>query len=143
MSQILRFAIAATFLISGISKSVGIEATSQLINQYLGLFGIVGIVGMWSKLLAILVCIFELILGVTAIFKKAFIALLPLYLLTISAFTFLTFINLVSPFGGIESCGCFGELIHLSPYEAFLKNILLLIASILLRYKTLYLVNPV
>jgi len=47
----------------------------------------------------------------------------------------LTYINLVAPLGGIESCGCFGELIHLNAKETFFKNLLLLIAAVYLTFK--------
>ena len=44
-----------------------------------------------------------------------------------AVFTYVTYINSTNLYGGIESCGCFGELIHLTASETFFKNIVLLI----------------
>ena len=47
-------------------------------------------------------------------------------------FTSVTFVNFLSEEGQIESCGCFGEIIHLSPGATLIKNIALLSFSLVL-----------
>jgi hypothetical protein len=47
-------------------------------------------------------------------------------------FTYITYINYTDLYGGIESCGCFGELIHFTPASSFYKNIALFILSLIL-----------
>ena len=32
--------------------------------------------------------------------------------------------------GSIESCGCFGELVHFSPLGAFIKSLVLFVVSL-------------
>lgn len=46
-------------------------------------------------------------------------------------FTCITYLNYIDRYGQIESCGCFGEVIHLSPEESFWKNVVLLTISLL------------
>lgn len=40
--------------------------------------------------------------------------------------------------GSIESCGCFGELIHFTPLTSFIKSVVLLMMAILYLYVTLF-----
>ena len=49
-------------------------------------------------------------------------------------FVYLTGINLFFPsiIGSIESCGCFGELIHFTPIESFVKSVVLWLLSLVL-----------
>ena len=53
------------------------------------------------------------------------------YTLVLGYFTYITYLNLVSLYGQIESCGCFGEVIHLTPAESFYKNVVLLSLSLI------------
>ena len=53
-------------------------------------------------------------------------------------FTYITYLNLVSLYGQIESCGCFSEVIHLSPAESFYKNVVLMTHSLLACSLTVY-----
>lgn len=135
MRKFLRFTIALTFIISGISKGTNLEATSRLIMQYCGLLGLNGEFEIPPHIIAATICSFEIFTGLLALNRKTFLMMLPIYTLTIMAFTMLTGINLLSPIGRIESCGCFGELIHLNAKETFCKNIALLAASVYLMYR--------
>lgn len=128
-NMVLRFAISVTFILSGISKGANIEGTSQLIIQYLGLLDFNVELGMPSNIIAAIICSFEIFVGMLALNRKTFVLILPICTFAILAFTILTFINLVSPLVGLESCGCFGELIHLNAKETFYKNIVLLLLS--------------
>lgn len=135
MTGSLRFMIAMTFIISGISKGANIEATAQLINQYWGLLGIDARFVISPVIIAVIICSFEIFIGMLTVNRNTFMMALPICTLTIFGFAILTSINLLSPIGGIESCGCFGELIHLNAKETFYKNIVLLSASVYLLYK--------
>lgn len=122
--RLLRLSVAIIFLLSGFLKAYSLQATSDVTSQYYDLLGIPH-----SKMLAyysgISICYYEILIGLLALNRVLYRRLLPLYLLTAIAFTYITFINLYSPFGGIQSCGCFGELIVMSPTESFIKNILI------------------
>lgn len=134
VTNVLRFVIALTFIISGISKGSNLDSTSQLINQYCGLLGLDGVFGVSIHIISSTICSFEVFIGMLALNKNTFMMMLPIYALTILGFAILTCINLSSPLGGIESCGCFGELVHLDAKETFFKNIVLLIVSFFLTY---------
>lgn len=134
VTQLLRFSFAITFMLSGISKAANLEATSQLIDQYCVLLGLDARFGISPYITASLTCSFEIFIGMIALNRKMFLLMLPIYILVISIFSILTCINLVVPLGGIESCGCFGELVHLNAKETFFKNIILLVASFYLAY---------
>lgn len=136
VTPLLRYAFVITFVLSGISKGANLEATSQLISQYCGLLGFDwGIIVSSPYIIAAVICSFEIFIGMFALNSMVFLMALPMYIFVISLFTILTYINLVTPLGGIESCGCFGELIHLNATETFCKNITLLIASVYMAYK--------
>ena len=47
-------------------------------------------------------------------------------------FTWITWQNMTSLYGLVESCGCFGEVIHLTPAQTFWKNVVLLALSLVL-----------
>lgn len=134
-TQLLKYTFAITFVLSGISKGANLKATSQLISQYCGLLGLDCGLVVSPYILAAVICSFEIFIGMVALNRTVFLLMLPVYIFTISLFTILTYINLVAPLGGIESCGCFGELIHLNAKETFFKNMLLLIAAVYLTYK--------
>lgn len=135
VTNVLRFVIALTFIISGISKGGNLDSTSQLINLYCGLLGLDGVFGVSIHIIAATICSFEIFIGILALNRSTFMMMLPIYTLTILGFTILTCINLISPLGGIESCGCFGELIHLNAEETFFKNIVMMIVVVYLTYK--------
>ena len=76
-------------------------------------------------------------IGICFIFGAfAFVAMLSL-------FVYLTGVNLFFPtvIGSIESCGCFGELIHFTPLSSFIKSVILLliaIANLYIVYQKIY-----
>ena len=46
-------------------------------------------------------------------------------------FVYLTGVNLFFPtiIGSIETCGCFGELVHFTPVSSFVKSVVLLVMA--------------
>ncbi|MCQ2076034.1 MAG: hypothetical protein MJZ20_03230 [Bacteroidaceae bacterium] len=84
---------------------------------------------------AMIVCCAELTLGLLALkimYRR--IALFGMFAL-LSFFVWLTTVNAFFPtiLGSVESCGCFGELIHFTPIASFIKSaILWLIVAVLL-----------
>ena len=73
------------------------------------------------------ICAIETITGLLALRKKYEPIVAVIFLGMMSFFVWLTGINLFSPslMGSIESCGCFGELIHFSPLSSFVKSVVL------------------
>jgi uncharacterized membrane protein YphA (DoxX/SURF4 family) len=78
----------------------------------------------YSLLLAISVCVLEVILGLTLLinFQTKWI-LRGLFILT-SLFTLLTLYTLWLK--RVDNCGCLSDALPLAPYQSFLKNILIL-----------------
>lgn len=84
----------------------------------------------FALVIAILLVIFELILGVMLI-----IGYLPKFttwslLLMILFFTFLTFYS--AYFNKVTDCGCFGDAIPLTPWQSFYKDVILLLLILVL-----------
>jgi hypothetical protein len=128
----MRRFLSFVFIVSSITKMASIKAFSIEIVLYLNVY-FRGFLKQWSIQIAIAVCILEFLIGVWGIIgvhkklnKITFIVIL-------SFFTLLTFMNLSfpSPMGRIETCGCFGELIHFTPTTSFLKSLVLWVTAVM------------
>jgi len=129
--SLLRYSLAVTLIASGMLKALNLNATSQTIIHYLSLLEI-GYSWCPLRLMAIGVCSGEILIGILALFRMVFHLISPVYVMVMAFFVILTYIDLTSPYGGLESCGCFGELIHLNATETFIKNLVLLAISVTL-----------
>ena len=74
---------------------------------------------------AVTVCSIELLTALLLLYRRFSLFASCASALLLSFFVWLTGINLFFPsiFGSIESCGCFGELIHFSPAGSFAKSV--------------------
>lgn len=91
----------------------------------------------FALVLAILLVVFELVLGIMLL-----IGYLPKFttwalLLMIVFFTFLTFYS--AYFNKVTDCGCFGDAIPLTPWQSFYKDVILLVLILLLFFNRKYL----
>jgi len=130
ITNILRAILGLVFLFSAISKLVApglfeitiLEQgiiTSRIITAYLSRFLI----------------IMELFLGL-ALFQSFYLKriILPLSIFTLFAFTIILSFSFLA--GDTNNCGCFGEVIKMSPLEAIIKNIILIfIGTIIYRWQ--------
>lgn len=124
--------MGALFLSSSLMKAVNVYSFAQTINSFCGLLGLDGFYG-YGVLLAILICTIECLLPLLSMSNNRYKGIVVwCYPVILGYFTYITFINYTDLYGGIESCGCFGEIIHLSPAASFYKNIVLLVLSLLL-----------
>jgi uncharacterized membrane protein YphA (DoxX/SURF4 family) len=130
ISYILRLFVGILFLFSGLIKlndPIGFSLTietylhgfaldfSSLFLQFLP----------YSLLLAIGVCILEIILGLALVIKfQTKWIIRGLFILT-GFFTLLTLYTLWLK--RVDSCGCLSDAIPLAPYQSLLKNILILL----------------
>jgi len=80
--------------------------------------------------LAVCIVIFEALLGFMLLvgFKRKFTAWS--LLLMIIFFTFLTFYS--AYFNKVTDCGCFGDALHLTPWQSFSKDVILLFFIVIL-----------
>lgn len=121
-----RIILSVVFIFSAISKLVApglFEIT--ILNQ-----GIIDSREIAAYLGRILIAL-ELFIGIALLqpyyFKKI---ILPVSLLTLVGFTGLLSYSYF--LGDTNNCGCFGEIIKMSPFEAILKNIVLIIIGVFL-----------
>lgn len=78
-----------------------------------------------SVFLAVVICAFEIGLGVAMLVGAKMIHTAWSSLIMIVFFTFLTFYSW--KFDVVKDCGCFGDALHLTPYQSFMKDVVLLI----------------
>ena len=83
---------------------------------------------------AIGVCVIEMLVALLAIQHEYRRVASVGFCVMLTFFVYLTGLNLFFPtiMGSIESCGCFGELIHFSPSASFIKSVVLWVLSIVL-----------
>jgi len=86
----------------------------------------------YALLIAILLVIFEVLLGVMLLVGYLRKFTVWSLLLMIFFFTFLTFYS--AYFNKVTDCGCFGDALKLTPWESFSKDLVLLVLILILFY---------
>ena len=124
--SVLRITLGVCFILSGVMKAVNVYSFAQEIRLYIEAY-MNSFCVQWSVEIAVVICAIETATGLLALRKKYEPIVTILFLGMMSFFVWLTGINLFCPslMGSIESCGCFGELIHFSPLASFVKSIVL------------------
>jgi uncharacterized membrane protein YphA (DoxX/SURF4 family) len=135
---IARIFIGIFFIISGFVKLNDPVGFSYKLEEYFG----AGVLNMeflipFALVIAILIVIFELMLGVMLILGFAPKFTMWSLLLMIIFFTFLTFYSAYT--GKVTDCGCFGSALPLTSWESFWKDVGLLILILLLFFNQKYL----
>ena len=129
----LRMVLGIVFLASSLLKIVSIRTFAMEVGEYIDLYMPQWLHG-WNMPCAIGVCVSELLVGVLAFWRRMvrWVSILSLVMLTF--FVWLTGVNLFFPtmFGSVESCGCFGELIHFTPTGSFVKSVVLWVFALVL-----------
>ena len=131
MKHILRIIIALIFIASGFVKAVDVVGFSFKLEEYFSpsVFNMPFFESQ-ALMIAIFVVVLELVLG--------FMLLLRIHLkFTLSAliavcvfFAFLTFYS--AYFNKVTDCGCFGDALKFTPWQSFIKDLILLMGLILL-----------
>lgn len=131
ISTALRITLGVCFILSGVMKAVNVYSFAQEIKLYIEAYMDTCFV-QWTVEIAVVICSVEMITGLLALRKRYEPIVTMVFLALMSFFVWLTGINLFYPslMGSIESCGCFGELIHFSPLASFVKSIVLLLIAI-------------
>lgn len=127
----LRITLGVCFILSGVMKAVNVYSFAQEIRLYMEAYMDSYFVK-WTVEIAVVICAIEIITGLLALRKKYESIVAVIFLGMMSFFVWLTGINLFYPslMGSIESCGCFGELIHFSPLASFVKSVVLWMMAI-------------
>ena len=123
LTNLCRIILAATFILSGFTKVIDPWGTALKVNEYLSIYGLEWLEPA-SMTFSIWLCGAELMMGCMLLFKVRIRLISIFALASMIFFTVLTFMSAtVIP---VEDCGCFGEALKLTPWETFLKNLILL-----------------
>ena len=124
LAQISRFLVGILFIISGFIKANDPLGFSYKLDEYFGVFNMPWLIHI-SLWLAIIICAFEIGLGIALLLGAKMNFTAWSLLLMIVFFTFLTFWSW--KFDVVKDCGCFGDALHLEPFQSFMKDIVLLV----------------
>lgn len=130
LDTISRVLVGGLFIFSGLIKLNDPIGTAIKMEEYFEVFvedfgSVFHYFIPWSLEIAMIMIILELALGVAILFyyrmQQTTWVLLGLMLF----FTFLTFYS--AYFNKVTDCGCFGDAIKLTPWESFIKDVVLLV----------------
>ena len=127
--HLLRFFLGVTFIISGMIKLNDPMGFAFKLEDYFAP-NVLNLTFLepYALGLAILVCIAEIVLGVTLLlgYKKKLTLWLLLAMLVF--FGFLTFYS--AYYNKVTDCGCFGDAIKFTPWQSFTKDMVLLAVAL-------------
>jgi uncharacterized membrane protein YphA (DoxX/SURF4 family) len=124
-----RIFVGVLFIFSGLIKANDPLGFGYKLQEYFDVFHMSFLGGMATGI-AIILCVFEIVLGALLLFGFWRKQVAGGLLAVIIFFTFLTFVS--AAFKVVTSCGCFGDAIPLTPWQSFSKDIVLLILIIYL-----------
>ena len=122
--QISRVLVGVLFIISGLIKANDPLGFSYKLEEYFEVFNMPFLAGL-ALPQAMLICIFEIIVGVLLLIGAYTRLNSWLLLIMIVFFTWLTGYSAV--YNKVTDCGCFGDAIKLTPWQSFTKDIVLLV----------------
>jgi uncharacterized membrane protein YphA (DoxX/SURF4 family) len=124
LTAFCRIFVGVLFIISGLIKANDPTGFGYKLTEYWEVFHIPFLTPA-SVYLAMLICIIEIFLGVNVLlgaFKRFTLIML---IMMIVFFSFLTFYS--AWFHKVTDCGCFGDAVHLTPWQSFSKDLILLV----------------
>ena len=122
-THICRVIFALTFIFSGAVKSMDPWGTALNVNNYLVTYGLEFFKPLVMAF-SIWLCGAELMMGCMLLSKVRIRMCSTFALISMIFFTILTFFS--ATFMPVEDCGCFGDVIKLTPWQSFIKNLILL-----------------
>ncbi|MEB0278752.1 MULTISPECIES: BT_3928 family protein [unclassified Mucilaginibacter] len=124
-----RIAVGLLFIFSGLIKANDPLGFSYKLEEYFEVFHTTWLNG-FALSLSILLCALEMILGFALLVGARAIQVIWGLLLLIIFFAFLTFYS--AYFKVVQTCGCFGDAIPLTPWQSFTKDLILLLLVLVL-----------
>lgn len=127
--QASRFFVGGLFIFSGAIKINDPVGTAIKLEEYFEVFAtdIASFFETFVPLalpLSVFLCVLEVVLGIAVLLNYRIRITYWILLVIIVFFTFLTFYS--AYFNKVTDCGCFGDAIKLTPWESFIKDIILL-----------------
>lgn len=131
--RFLRIAVGLIFIASGFVKAVDTKGFSFKLEEYFSpaVFNMPLLENL-ALPIALFVVVLELLLGVALLLKLKLKWTLSLLIALCIFFAFLTFYS--AYYNAVTDCGCFGDAIKFTPWESFIKDIILLAGLILLYF---------
>jgi uncharacterized membrane protein YphA (DoxX/SURF4 family) len=129
LRNISRIIIGIVFMFSGIVKAIDPLGSAYKFHDYFQAFKI-GLPDSFMLPLSILLCSTEFIAGfsvLTGVKQKTGIWIVLILMLIFTPLTFI--LALTNP---VSDCGCFGDAIHLTNWQTFAKNIILMAFTLVL-----------
>ncbi|TJZ51528.1 DoxX family membrane protein [Sphingobacterium olei] len=120
---ISRLFVGLLFIFSGLIKANDPMGFGFKLQEYFHVFHM-NFLNDYSTWIAVIICALEIILGALLLLGIAGKKVAWGLLLLIIFFTFLTFYSAF--FEVVTSCGCFGDAIPLTPWQSFIKDLILL-----------------
>ncbi len=141
ITQFSRIFVGILFIISGLIKLNDPVGFSYKLAEYFSepVFNMPFLVS-FSLALSLFIVILEVVLGVMLLIGFKSKMTIWLLLLLIVMFTFLTFYS--AYFDVVKDCGCFGDALHLTPWQSFTKDIVLSFFIVIL-FINMKLVKPI
>src|SRR6202012_4678018 len=124
-----RILVGLLFIFSGLIKINDPLGFSYKLEEYFEVFHITFLSG-FALSLAIILCSLEIILGFALLIGVRAVLVAWGLLLLIIFFAFLTFYS--AYFQVVQTCGCFGDAIPLTPWQSFSKDLILLLLILVL-----------
>ena len=134
--NLCRIIVAVTFIFSGFVKAIDPIGTQYKLQDYLGAIGIAGILPNWTLLaVAVFLAAIEFCIGIFLLFA---IQRRLISKLTVAFMVFMTMVTVwIVVADPVKDCGCFGDALHLTNTETLIKNIVLLVCSLIIMYRPL------
>lgn len=133
--QISRFLVGGLFIFSGLIKINDPVGTAIKLEEYFEVFA-TDFAPFFTYLVpaalffAVLLSVLEVVLGVAVLLNYRMRITAWVLLALIVFFTFLTFYS--AYFNKVTDCGCFGDAIKLTPWQSFIKDLILLVLILIL-----------
>lgn len=134
--NLCRIIVAVTFIFSGFVKAIDPIGTQYKLQDYLGAIGMAGILPNWTLLaVAVFLVAIEFCIGIFLLFA---IQRRLISKLTVAFMAFMTMVTVwIVVADPVKDCGCFGDALHLTNTETLIKNIVLLVCSLVIMYRPL------
>jgi uncharacterized membrane protein YphA (DoxX/SURF4 family) len=131
ITQFSRLFVGILFIISGLIKLNDPIGFSYKLDEYFSepVFNMPYFVP-FTLAIALFLVILEVVLGVMLLIGYKSKYTTNSLLLLVVLFTFLTFYS--AYFDVVKDCGCFGDALHLTPWQSFSKDIILLFFILIL-----------
>jgi len=121
---VCRVLVGVLFIFSGLIKINDPLGFSYKLQEYFEVFHITFFNGL-ALIIAILLCTLEIIFGFALLIGVRSVKIAWGLLLLVIFFGFLTFYS--AYFNVVQTCGCFGDAIPLTPWQSFSKDMFLLL----------------